>query len=232
MNPRANRWMKEILSKALIDSPRLRYLSYIPRLDTWRKQHTERYPVLESRQELYSYINAEIIGGSRINYLEFGVFGGDSMGRWTSINDDAQSRFWGFDTFSGLPEDWEQFRGGMNKGAFDVGGAFPDIPDPRVSFIKGLFQETLPTFLQGFRPDAQLVVHCDADLYSSALYVLTRCNDILVPGSIVIFDEFSSVLHEFRALEDYCSAYMRTYEVIGATQLPTEYYPHVAIRMK
>jgi hypothetical protein len=57
---------------------------------------------------------------------------------------------------------------------------------------------------------------------------LTKCDDLLVPGSIVIFDEFSSVLNEFAALADYCSAYRRSYEVIGAT---SEYFAQIAIRM-
>jgi hypothetical protein len=33
----------------------------------------------------------------------------------------------------------------------------------------------------------------------------------------VIFDEFTCLLHEFRALEDYSAAYMRKYEVLCAT---------------
>ncbi|MBN1424032.1 hypothetical protein JXA88_05690 [Candidatus Fermentibacteria bacterium] len=80
--------------------------------------------------------------------------------------------------------------------------------------------------------EGQVVLHADADLYSSTLYVLTRCNDILRPGSVVIFDEFASVLDEFRALEDYCAAYMRDYEVIAVTRTPTDYFAHLALRMK
>lgn len=56
------------------------------------------------------------------------------------INTCPDSRFFGFDTFEGLPEDWTA--GNTRKGGFDVGGAVPDLPDPRVRFVKGLFQET------------------------------------------------------------------------------------------
>jgi hypothetical protein len=48
----------------------------------------------------------------------------------------------------------------------------------------------------------------------------------MTSGSIVIFDEFSSVLHEFRAVEDYIDAFRREYEVLGAAG---EYYEKVAI---
>jgi hypothetical protein len=49
------------------------------------------------------------------------------------------------------------------------------------------------------------------------MFILTCANNILIPGTIVIFDEFKSIMHEFRALEDYCGSYLRKYEVIAAT---------------
>ncbi len=64
-------------------------------------------------------------------------------------------------------------------------------------------------------------------LYSSTLYVLTLANYIIVPGTIIIFDEFYSTMHEFRALDDYCISYMRSYEVIAATRN----HGRIAIRM-
>jgi hypothetical protein len=73
------------------------------------------------------------------------------------------------------------------------------------------------------------VLNNDSDLYSSTLYVLTRAHDRLKPGTIVIFDEFSSVLNEFMALKHYCSAYRRDYEVLGAT---SSYFAQVAVRFK
>ena len=59
--------------------------------------------------------------------------------------------------------------------------------------------------------------------------MLTRLNALLVPGTIVLFDEFSSVLNEFQALENYCSAYEREYDVIASAW---HYFGHLAIRMR
>jgi len=141
------------------------------------------------------------------------------------------SMFYGFDTFTGLPQAWENFTGSRDKNAFDVGGKYPQIDDERVSFIKGMFQDTLPEFLKNYNSNRQLLIHNDSDLYSSTLYVLTAANSIIVPGTIILFDEFSSILNEFRALEDYCSSYIREYEVIAATISPHDYYSQIAIRM-
>src|SRR5262249_25508769 len=117
------------------------------------------------------------------------------------------------------------------KGHFDVQGQIPETSDKRMSFVKGWFQDTLPKFLNERKISSRLVIHNDSDLYSSTLYVLTRCNDVIVVGTVIIFDEFSSITHEFRALLDYCSSYGRKYKVIGATYSSESYFGQVAIEI-
>jgi hypothetical protein len=92
-----------------------------------------------------------------------------------------------------------------------------------------MFQETLTSFLIKNRIKNRLVINMDADLYTSTLYVLTKLDEIIVPGTIIFFDEFSSVLSEFRALDDYTSAYLREYRLLGATKASNDYYTHIAI---
>lgn len=62
------------------------------------------------------------------------------------------------------------------------------------------------------------MVHNDSDLYSSTLYCLTIMNSFLRSGTIVIFDDFYDSMHQYRALTDYCSAYLRGFRVIGMTK--------------
>jgi hypothetical protein len=167
-----------------------------------------------NQDHYFEYIATEHIKGKPIDYLEFGVFKGDSIRKWAELNSHPDSRFFGFDTFEGLPEEWNASYG---RGAFDVGGLVPQIADQRVKFIKGLFQETLPDFLRSISLTSHLVIHNDSDLYSSTLYVLTMLEQWFTPGTIIMFDEFPSALHEFRAWHDYQSAYQRSAVPIAMT---------------
>jgi hypothetical protein len=200
------------------------------RFGSWRAQKIPDPSSIRHRirHELYAFLNREVLGNQPIDYLEFGVYKGVSFKHWVGMNNHPASRFYGFDTFSGLPEVWEHFLDSTPLGAFDVGGELPNIVDSRVEFIKGLFQDTLPGFLERFRLANRLVLNLDADLYSSTLYVLTMAHPILSKGSVLIFDEFASVQHEFRALTDYASAYRREYRVLGWAD---RFYEHLAIEL-
>lgn len=219
--------LRRIVLLVLPDSDRLRFLAYKPKFEAWRKRHLGRHPLFPDRTQMYDYLNNAILRNGAITYLEFGVFEGESIKYFANINSNAASEFVGFDTFEGLPEDWTEFSRTLTSATFSTQGRVPNTDDKRVSFVKGLFQDTLPGFMQRRIANAQLVIHNDSDLYSATLYVLTHANDMLVAGTIVIFDELYSPLHEFRALDDYCSAYRRSYEVIAAT----EGHGKVAIRM-
>jgi hypothetical protein len=210
---------------------RWRYLSYLPKLEAWRREHAARAASFADRYSLYTFLNRDLLTNGPICYLEFGVFKGKTIKYWAQLNTDRNSRFWGFDTFTGLPDTWDTFTGGLQKGRFDLHGQLPALDDVRISLVKGLFQESLNNFLLTHVLRGTLVIHLDCDLYSSTLYVLAQCNNVLQKDSIIIFDEFSSMLHEFRALEDWCEAYRRRYEVVGATVASDSYFSQIAIRM-
>src|SRR6185295_8583420 len=94
----------------------------------------------------------------------------------------------------------------------------PEMKDQRIQLIQGLFQYTLDGFLQHFEGDKTLVIHNDSDLYSSTLFVLTKLDRYIQSRTIIIFDEYASLLHEMRALKDYTASYLRKYEVLCYTK--------------
>ena len=167
------------------------------------------------RFALYSLVSAELIAGRPFDYLEFGVFQGESIRKVSELNANPGCRFFGFDSFEGLPQDWQADK---KQGHFDVGGAAPEVDDPRVGFVKGWFDQTLPPFLLGYAPQDQLWIHIDADLYGSALCVLTYLNRHIRAGTVVVFDEVEDLMHEFKALCDFQDMSGKSLELHAATQ--------------
>ncbi len=154
----------------------------------------------EHRFEIYERVAREL-GDAEVLYLEFGVHRGESIGKWAELLPGTGCRLIGFDSFEGLPEDWTVED---RRGTFSTEGATPRIADPRVSFVKGWFDATLP----GFVPPAhaRLVLHFDADLYSSTRTALRAMEPHMAIGTYLLFDEFSDRLHELRAFEEFWAA--------------------------
>jgi|GEM_PF-873836 O-methyltransferase len=173
-------------------------------------------PTFSSRERLHAFVHKEFCGSSPVDYMEFGVYQGASLRMWCQANTHPDSRFFGFDSFEGLPEDWSPAH---PKGTFTTLGKLPQIADSRVQFVVGWYQRSLSGFLAEYRPKGnQIIIHNDSDLYSSTLYCLTALDRIINQGTIIVFDEFDAVLDEYRALTSYSSAYTRTYKIVGATR--------------
>jgi len=208
----------DISWKRAFAAPLFPYSEFIDRLSwTTKWNRTIRQaecPTFGHPKELYRYLHTEILKQSPIDYLEFGVAKGTTMGVWSGMNQNPRSRFFGFDAFLGLPEDWSK---DAPKGTYTCNGVPPEITDPRINFQIGWFQDSLPGFMASYQPANRIVIHNDSDLYSSTLYTLTTLDRIISPETIVILDEFYDVLHEYRALIDYSTAYRKTFKIIAAT---------------
>lgn len=164
-----------------------------------------------ARYRLYDFILEKEIKAAPIDYLEFGVANGKSFLSWVEKAKHPDSRFYGFDTFSGLPEDWGPFK----KGTFSTNNAVLETNDTRCQFYEGLFQATLFDFLSSYDSNHKKVLHLDADLYTATLFVLTTLSPLLKKGDIIIFDEFNVPLHEIKAFQEWVNAFYINYTVIG-----------------
>lgn len=168
--------------------------------------------IYKKRKDLFEYIVVEELLDKPIDYLEFGVCKGDSIRWWVKRLKNKKSKFYGFDTFSGLPEDWGPFK----AGDMSNGNSPPEINDKRVLFFQGVFQQTLVPFLASYKNKNRKVIHLDADLYSSTLYVLTLITPYLKPNDIILFDEFNVPMHEFKAFYEWSNSFYIKFEIIGA----------------
>ncbi|MHB1685974.1 MAG: TylF/MycF/NovP-related O-methyltransferase [Ignavibacteriaceae bacterium] len=166
-----------------------------------------------NRYKLYEYVFEKEKLDGEINYIEFGVADGPSFKWWMEKNQNPSSCFAGFDTFTGLPEDWNFL---YKKGAMSHEKEIVNLVDKRGELIAGLFQDTLPPFLKRFSFTKRTVLHLDADLYSSTLYVLTSIAPFLKKDDVLFFDEFFVPTGEFKAFTDFINSYYIKYQIIGA----------------
>jgi hypothetical protein len=169
-----------------------------------------KFPLEERIKGLYPFAAKTIGADAPLTYLEFGVFRGKSIRGMAEYFTSPEARFIGFDSFMGLPEDWA----GREAGHFSTEGAPPKIADKRVSFVKGYFQNSFSDFIAGFKYRAPVLVHFDADLYSSTLFLLTSLWHH-IPEYYFIFDEFPS--DEAIAMYDFTQAFPVEYEFFACT---------------
>jgi hypothetical protein len=146
--------------------------------------------------------------------VELGVYRGTTLVQWANFLEcrsigDRTKRVIGFDSFAGFnslsPEDGvEDQRAGKIAGGFDASemeGQLRDmlaifdadrfIPEkPRVHLVKGEIEETVPRF-RDEHPGLRIsLMHFDCDMYVPTKIGLECFWDKVVPGGIVVFDEY------------------------------------------
>lgn len=166
------------------------------------------------RVAMHEYLSTQFIPpAEKIHFMEFGVFKGHTYGIWVNGNKNPQSKFVGFDTFTGLPEDW----GSEKKGSYSAQGNLPDIRDPRSEWQVGLIQDTLPVYARNILVEDKKIIHIDVDLYNASLITLIYLQPFLRQGDIIIFDDFftfTKTTHEFKAFCDFLDLFKIEYKPI------------------
>jgi hypothetical protein len=146
--------------------------------------------------------------------VELGVFRGSSLMTWANLLEirnmgDRQKQVFGFDNWSGFKElhakDGKEDRrvdkvgGGFEGSAYEA--ALEDairvfdsdrfIPHkPRVKLIKGDIEKTVPQFVKD-NPGLRIaLLHFDCDVYVPTRVGLEHLWPLVVPGGVVVFDEY------------------------------------------
>ena len=97
-------------------------------------------------------------------YLEFGVWKGSSSNFFSKY----VKKFYAFDSFEGLREDWIGYF--MEKGHFNLNKKIPKL-NSNIDPVVGFVQDTLDDFLKNNNPLINFV-HLDMDTYPSTKYAL------------------------------------------------------------
>lgn len=172
-----------------------------------------------SRDDLYK--KCIDLSDPRGLFLEFGVHRGDSLIVLSSFTD---SKFYGFDSFEGLPEDW---RAPGDKSIFAC-EVPKHIESDGIQLVQGWFNDTLPIFVNEHKEKASFI-HIDCDLYSSTKCVFDNLKDRIVPGTVLLFDEIFGYPgyeeHELKAFEEFLEETKLKVGVIGVGSSNTHWPP-------
>ena len=139
--------------------------------------------LLDNRRMEYEFCMSNI----KLNkgyFLEFGVFNGKSINILSKLRKD--NIFHGFDTFEGLPEEWDMGNKIIPKGYFKL-DKLPNVNN-NVILYKGLFEDTIPEWKKKFK-DPISFINIDCDLYNSTKTVLESLNSQIIKNTIIRFDD-------------------------------------------
>ena len=212
--------LKTSIQKALVT---LQDFVDFPRLHPWRemkrialeesvqyaRQHMQTSIGMESAREVLEMSLRQVsIAG---HYLEFGVYKGGTI-RFIADRVGRSQQIHGFDSFTGLREAWSG-----DTSRFDAEGHLPTVPH-NVELHKGYFSDTLPGWVEN-HPGPVAFLHVDCDLYSSTKSIFEHLEDRIVPGTIIVFDEYFNYPnwkeHEFRAFQEFVEGHQVRYEYLG-----------------
>jgi len=142
--------------------------------------------------------------------LEFGVRFGTTIRQIAGL---VEQQVHGFDSFEGLPEAWHH----EQKGSYTTKGVMPQVPD-NVLLHKGWFEDTLPEFVKTHVEPVRFM-NIDCDLYSATKTILDNLAAQVVPGTVIVFDEYIGNEHwrkdEYKAFQEAVSAYGWRYEYLA-----------------
>jgi len=189
-----------------------------------RRLMVRAHAVNNHQSVLDNALGIQMVNQTPGDYLEFGVFRGARMtqayktanffARYVASGKDPylakmsaknmeEMRFFGFDSFEGLPKanaidiaegqsEWIG-EGSFAAGLEEVKKLLPKegMEDGRIKLIPGWFDKTCtPETKQQLELKAASIVYIDSDYYESAVPALEFVTDLLVDGSILIFDDW------------------------------------------
>ncbi|QVL52069.1 MAG: class I SAM-dependent methyltransferase [Cyanobium sp. M30B3] len=170
---------------------------------------------LISHYHLYQKIINNIPG----SIIEFGVFKGSSLFRFAAFRSlfetpDAREIV-GFDTFGDFPTtSYEPDQKALSDFLALAGNTSIDKDDlinilkskgveRNIELIKGDILETLPSYIAS-RPQLRAsIIHLDVDVYKPSKCVLDYAYPILMPGGVLILDDYGLFPGATRAVDDF-----------------------------
>jgi hypothetical protein len=179
------------------------------------KEHLKKSLLFVDKYKIREYaIKTSLLNdkNSQYYYLEFGVWKGASANFFSNY----VKKFYAFDSFEGLKEDWDGSP--FEKGFFNLNKKIPKL-NSNVEPTVGWVEDTLDFFLKKHTPKINFI-HLDMDLYSPTKFVLEKVKSYLVKDAIIIFDQlynYTGWEHgEYKALKEVFKEDMFQYKAFNS----------------
>lgn len=153
--------------------------------------------------------------------VECGVFKGASLFRWIKfrqlLENQSSRRVIGFDVFGEFPEATiEEDRRRRQQFVEAAGSSGPSVSelqtnlrsqnlDENVELIQGNVLETVPAYVSEKQQLKISLLNIDVDLYEPTLCCLENLFPRVVPGGVVILDDYGAFPGANRAIDEYFS---------------------------
>ena len=176
--------------------------------------HPSRVNKLLAHYELY-----KSVVGLPGHVLELGVYKGASLVRFATfrnaLENDSARKIVGFDAFGKFPTDKVDLDSDL---AFvtdfeKAGGDGISIEDLRallhrksfqnIELVKGNVFDTLPVYLDSHPETRIALLHLDMDVREPTEFALSKLYQRVVPGGLVVFDDYNAVAGETEAVDEF-----------------------------
>lgn len=157
---------------------------------------------------------------------EFGTYKGASLIRLATFREIAESsharRILAFDAFGAFPSPGEEahpgdasfverfnVEGGPGLSEEELSGLLEEKGFANIELVAGDIFSTLPAFLDRSPELRFALVHVDVDLHEVTRLVLDLTAPLLVPGGIVMLDDYGKVAGATAAVDEFVEAHPR-----------------------
>ena len=187
---------------------------------------------LLSHYELYKTI-INIPG----HVFEFGVYKSASLVRFATFRDalenDFSRKIVGFDAFGKFPkqelklkddlEFIEKFEdeGGHGLSEIEVSTILTSKGFENFDLIKGNVFKTLPLYLKNHPETRIALLHLDMDVKEPTDFVLEHLYDRVVPGGLIVFDDYNAVAGESISVDQFVNKHNLKLEKLPFYNVPT-----------
>lgn len=167
--------------------------------------------------------------------LEFGVYKGASIIRFATYREFLENTYSrkiiGFDIFGEFPKTdndddnkfiqrfEEQGGNGISKEVLEEFIKHKNINN--IELIKGNVFDTLDEFLEKNKQIKISLLHLDLDVYKPTKFILEKLYERMVPGGIIVFDDYGTVKGATDAIDEFLKEKNKKIEKLSLCYIPS-----------